>query len=303
MRHFMRLSINFIKNSIKYETNSNIYYIMETLQQGNSNKKKSMELQYLLYLLGFNIVIDGDFGPGTKAFVIQFQKNNNLSQTGICDINTWNMLYNIINSKYNKTSISLIIKLLGEIPVNVIKELYSVMEKYKINNALRLSHFLAQASHESANFTAVRENLNYSADGLKSIFGKYFPGDLANSYARNPQKIANKVYANRMGNGDEKSNTGWLYRGAGFIQLTGKQNFTEFNKVVEEDLLANPDLVASKYPLLSAGFFWDKTGLNTNADKGSSEEIIKEITKKVNGGLNGISDRISKHAKFYKLLK
>lgn len=182
-------------------------------------------------------------------------------------------------------------------------ELPMVIDKFAINNSLRLSHFLAQCSHESGNFKLVRENLNYSAEGLRKIFPKYFPTDaLAQQYARNPQAIANKVYSNRMGNGDEKSGDGFKYSGKGFIQLTGKDNYKAFSDFIGEDCVANPELVATKYPMTSAGFFFQKNGLWSICDKGDTTDIITAVTKRVNGGTIGLDDRISKFKLYYSLL-
>lgn len=184
----------------------------------------------------------------------------------------------------------------------VMLEIPSVAEKFGVNTPLRLAHFLAQCSHESANFTALKENLNYSADGLRKIFGKYFPTDaLAQQYARQPEKIANKVYANRMGNGAEATGDGFKFRGRGYIQLTGHDNYKLFDAIVPEDILANPDLVATKYPLMSAAFFFNKNGLWTICDKGDTDEVVTMVTKRVNGGTIGLSDRIAKF-KLYKSL-
>lgn len=140
----------------------------------------------------------------------------------------------------------------NHVPDDVLKKLSECIEKFHINTPLRLAHFLAQCSHESGGFKRTRENLNYSADGLKKTFPKYFPDDLADEYARKPEKIAARVYGGRMGNGDEKSKEGYKYRGRGYIQLTGKNNYRAFDKTVNDDILSNPDLVADKYPLLSA---------------------------------------------------
>lgn len=193
-------------------------------------------------------------------------------------------------------------KLKGVIPDSVLVQIPDVISKFQINTPLRLAHFLSQCSHESGNFKAVSENLNYSADGLKKIFGKYFPGDLANQYARNPEKIASRVYGSRMGNGDESTKEGYKFRGRGFIQLTGKANYQAFDAFVAEDITNNPDLVATKYPLLSAAWFFSKAGLNAVADTGSGNDVITKITKKINGGTNGLDDRIVKFNKFYPLL-
>jgi putative chitinase len=194
-------------------------------------------------------------------------------------------------------------KLKGHVPDSVIAQIPFIVSNYKVNTLLRLSHFLAQCGHESANFRAVKENLNYSAEGLNKTFKKYFPTlESAKDYARQPEKIASKVYANRMGNGNEVSKDGFKYLGRGFIQLTGKANYIEFDKSVPEDIIANPELVATKYPLASAAWFWDKNGLNAIADKGATDAVVKSITKRVNGGTIGLEDRIQHFNEFYSLL-
>ena len=145
-------------------------------------------------------------------------------------------------------------KLKGHIPDSVIAQIPSIQEKFEINTSLRLAHFLAQCGHESGNFTVTKENLSYSAERLQVIFKKYFTAESAAEYARKADKIANIVYANRMGNGNQASGEGYKFRGRGFIQLTGKDNYTAFDKTVEDDIIANPELVATKYPLLSAAW-------------------------------------------------
>jgi putative chitinase len=194
-------------------------------------------------------------------------------------------------------------KLNGVIPDNVFSQIFSVMETFQINTPLRMSHFLAQCAHESGNFKTVNENLNYGAKGLLRTFKKYFPTEAkALQYERKPEKIANLVYANRMGNGAESSGDGFKYRGRGYIQLTGKVNYESFNKMVDEDIIVNPSLVATKYPLLSAAWFWNSRLLNTLADKGATEVAVILITKKVNGGVHGLNDRLDKFKKFYSIL-
>lgn len=184
-------------------------------------------------------------------------------------------------------------KLQSKLPQAVLDEIPAIMEKFGVTNPLRLSHFLAQCAHESGNFKFVRENLNYSADGLRKIFPKYFPtAELAAKYARQPEKIANKVYGSRMGNGDEASGDGFRFRGRGFLQTTGKLNYTDFDKFVEDDILADPDLVASKYPLMSAAFFFNKNKLWDICDKGHGHENVLAVTKRVNGGTIGLNQRI-----------
>jgi len=176
----------------------------------------------------------------------------------------------------------------GYVPDEVIAQIPSVAA---ITNALRLAHFLAQCAHESGGFKVIYENLNYSADGLKATFPKYFPEPLNESYARNPAKIGARVYADRMGNGDEASGDGYTFRGRGYIQLTGKSNYANFGKAVNEDTVASPDLVATHYPLASAGFFFDSNNIWTVCDGGSTDAVITAVTKKVNGGTNGLAER------------
>lgn len=199
-------------------------------------------------------------------------------------------------------------KLLGIIPNPVINELDIIFDKYKINTILRISHFLAQCAHESGNFSVKQENLNYSAKRLQEVFGRYFTTHAkALLYERKPVKIASLVYGNRMGNGDEQSLEGYKYRGRGYIQLTGKNNYLLFDKSLNEsgldiDIIGNPDLVATTYPLISAAWFFNKNNLNEIADLGGTKEIITRVTKKVNGGTHGLDSRISYFNKFYKKL-
>lgn len=194
-------------------------------------------------------------------------------------------------------------KLKGHVPDTVIAQIPDVAAKFQINTPLRLAHFLAQCGHESGGFKHTNENLNYSADGLKKIFPKYFAqAGLAESYARQPEKIASRVYGGRMGNGDESTKEGYKFRGRGYIQLTGKSNYSEFDKFVNEDILANPDLVATQYPLLSAAWFFHKNGLNAIADKGADDATVTSVTKRVNGGTIGLPDRIKHFKEYYSLL-
>jgi len=194
-------------------------------------------------------------------------------------------------------------KLKGHIPDSVISQIPDTMQKFELNTPLRLAHFLAQTGHESGGFKATTENLNYGAKGLLSIFKKYFPTEAkAKEYERKPEKIANLVYGGRMGNGLEASGEGYKFRGRGYIQLTGKDNYKAFDAVVPEDILANPDLVASKYPLLSAAWFFHKNGLHKIADKGATDAVVTEVTKRVNGGTIGLADRIKHFKEYHNLL-
>ena len=194
-------------------------------------------------------------------------------------------------------------KLNGKLPQAVLNELPLVMEKFGISNSNRLAHFLSQVAHESGNFKLVNENLNYSSNGLMAIFKKYFPTEaLAIAYQRKPEKIANKVYGSRMGNGDEASGDGYKFRGRGYIQLTGKENYKAFSDFIGEDCVANPDLVATKYPLTSAAFFFHKNKLWDICDKGHSHDVVTAVTKRVNGGTIGLQDRINHFEEYNNLL-
>lgn len=177
------------------------------------------------------------------------------------------------------------------------------MEFYKLT-PVRAAHFFAQTAHESGGFKAFSENLNYSAQGLQGIFGKYFPGNLEESYARNPEKIANRVYASRMGNGDEKSGDGYKFRGRGALQLTGKDNYAAFAKYLgKPEIMTHPDLVATEYSFESAMFFFDKNKLWEICDKGVNDAAILALTKRINGGTHGLADRTEKTKKYFEYVK
>lgn len=194
-------------------------------------------------------------------------------------------------------------KLKGHVPDEVIAQIPGVQDKFAINSALRLAHFLAQTGHESGGFKFKSENLNYSAEILRKVFPKYFPDIVvAKQYERKPEAIASRVYGGRMGNGPEATKEGFLYKGRGFIQLTGKDNYKAFDATVEDDILANPDLVATKYPLLSAAWFWNSRKLNSIADQGATDEVVTKITKLVNGGTIGLADRIKHFKEYHQLL-
>ncbi len=170
---------------------------------------------------------------------------------------------------------------------------------FKLTNN-QAAHLFGQCAHESGGFKVFSENLNYSAEGLTKIFKKYFPTIASTAgYARNPEKIANKVYANRMANGSESSGDGWKFRGRGPIQLTGKENYTAFAASVNRpDVLTNPDIVANELAFESALWFFNKNRLFAIADAGVSVDVITKISKRVNGGTHGLDDRIEKTTKF-----
>ena len=164
----------------------------------------------------------------------------------------------------------------------------------------RAAHFFAQTAHESGGFKAFSENLNYGAKGLRGIFGKYFPTEaMARAYERKPQKIANRVYANRMGNGNEASGEGWLFRGRGALQLTGKFNFKAFSDYIgRPDVMTNPDLVATELAFESALWFFDRNKLWSICDQGTGDAAILALTKRINGGTHGLDDRRMKTKKY-----
>lgn len=262
------------------------------LKRGDNNENVRI-LQLKLGLSG-----SGNYGPKTEEYVKDFQLKSKLPVTGIVDTVTWNLI-----SKLKLPILDKIKKLEGSIPTSVLSELPRVINTFGINTELRLTHFLAQCAHESANFSIVRENLNYDSIGLQRVFRRYFPTKtIANAYQRNPQKIANRVYANRMGNGSINSNDGWNFRGRGYIQLTGKFNYNQFGNAIGENLLKNPDKVATVYPLLSAGYFFHINKLNQLSDRGDKLEVIELVTRRVNGGTNGLPDRVRYFRKFHKLL-
>jgi putative chitinase len=252
------------------------------------------------------ITSDGNFGPGTEKSVKEWQTKNGLTPDGVVGPST---LEKMGITSVIKEDVIIPIggpfnleKLKGHIPDSVISQIPETASKFNITSNLRLAHFLAQCSHESGGFKAVSENLNYSSDGLKKIFGRYFPGNLSESYAKQPEKIASRVYGSRMGNGDETTKEGYKFRGRGYIQLTGKSNYTKFAKFIGEDTVANPDLVSTKYPLASAAFFFDSNKLWSICDKGSDVTTVTSVTKRVNGGTLGLDDRIKHFNEFYKLL-
>ena len=168
--------------------------------------------------------------------------------------------------------------------------LEQLLPDYEINTPHRTAAFIAQCAHESGGFRFIKENLNYKAASLRTVFGKYFPtDDLANAYANKPEMIANRVYASRMGNGDEYSGDGYRYCGRGLIQLTGKSNYENFAASLEISAEEAAEYLATfEGAAQSACWFWESNNLNTEADAGD----IKKMTKKINGGYIGLEDRI-----------
>lgn len=245
------------------------------------------------------IVDDGDFGPMTERTLKAWQQANGLTANGIADSATLTKLGIVVTTQ----SIFKLAALKGHVPDSVIAQIPDTAAKFGITTPLRLAHFLAQCGHESGGFKVVTENLNYSANGLITTFKKYFPTlALAKSYERKPEKIANRVYSNRMGNGNEASGEGWKFRGRGYIQLTGKNNYRFFDATVSDNILENPDLVATKYPLMSAAFFFNSNNLWSICDKGADDATVTAVTRRVNGGTIGLADRLKHFKEYYKLL-
>jgi len=276
------------------------------LKKGDNNENVKLMQQKL----GIEPAVT-NFGPKTEAAVKAWQSANGLTADGIVGPATWAKIMGettsvptpIVATPIASVGGLKLDKLKGHIPDVVIAMIPDTAAKFEINTPLRLAHFLAQCGHESGGFKATQENLNYSAKGLAGIFKKYFPTEAAAApYARQPQKIASKVYGGRMGNGPESTGEGYKFRGRGYIQLTGKENYTAFGKSIGEDMVANPDMVASTYALLSAAWFFSKNGLHKIADEGASDLVVTKITKRVNGGTIGLPDRIKHFKEYYHLL-
>jgi putative chitinase len=182
------------------------------------------------------------------------------------------------------------------------KTIKAIKTYFKLTDE-QTAHFCGQISHETGEFKSFSENLNYSAKGLQTTFGKYFPGNLEESYAKQPEKIASRVYADRMGNGNEASKDGWKYRGRGAIQLTGKANYKGFSDYLKNpEIMTNPDLVATDYAFESAKYFFDKNKLWNICDKGVTDSTILSLTKRINGGTNGLDHRLELTKKYYEWL-
>jgi len=272
------------------------------LERGDNN----INVKLLQEKLGIEPI--GSFGPKTEKAVKEFQIQYGLEPDGVVKDKLWELIMK--KSMASPVPLPLanvgglkLDKLKGHIPDNVISQIPDVAVKFQINTPLRLAHFLSQCGHESGGFKLTTENLNYSAKSLLAVFKKYFPTQaLAEAYERKPEKIANRVYGGRMGNGPESSGDGSKYCGRGYIQLTGKDNYVAFGKSINEDMTANPEKVSTHYALLSAAWFFTKNGLHRIADEGANELVVTKITKRVNGGTIGLPDRIKHFKEYYKLL-
>lgn len=191
----------------------------------------------------------------------------------------------------------------GHVPDKVLVELREKALLFGLTSNLRLAHFLAQVSHESGGFLKTEENLNYSEKRLLEVFPNYFNESNSIYYANKPEKIGSRVYASRMGNRDEKSGDGYWFRGRGYLQLTGANNYVAFGKTVNENLVKFPDLVSTKYLLTSALYFFNTNKLWTLCDEGSTESTVTKLTKRINGGTIGLKHRVAEFNKFAKILK
>jgi len=268
-------------------------------------------LQEKLKQLGFDPKgVDGNFGGDTTAAVIAFQRSKGLQANGLAGPKTMAALQlgDAAPSAPVSTPVATagalnLAALAGLLPASVIAQIPETAAKFGITTNLRLAHFLAQCALESVEFTATVENLNYRAARLLAVFPKYFRGVNPAPYANNPAKIANRVYASRMGNGNEASGDGFKFRGRGYIQLTGRNNYTSFTGFIGEDCVANPDLVATKYPLASAGFFFNSNKIWPVCDQGASDATVKAVSTRVNGNPpHAVPERTKYFKKFIKAL-
>ncbi len=305
---------------------------MPVLKQGSSGSDVT-SLQQKLKALGFDPNgTDGNFGPGTRKAVIAFQQSKGLQADGIAGPATLAALEStgandaattdsanagttaaagddatanpeptpVISSAAGALNLN---GLTGKLPAAVIAQIPDTAAEFGITTNLRLAHFLAQCALESTGFTATVENLNYRAARLMQVFPKYFRGVDPAAYANNPAKIANRVYANRMGNGDEASGDGFKFRGRGYIQLTGKNNYTSFSTFVGEDCVANPDLVATKYPLASAAFYFNSNKIWAICDRGADDATVTRVSVAVNGSPpHAVPERIQNFKTFMRAL-
>lgn len=281
---------------------------MPALKQGSKGPDVT-DLQKKLKALGFDPKgVDGKFGPGTTAAVIAFQESKGLEADGTVGPATLAALQ-LTDGPNAESSSSVAIDaggalnlggLAGHVPASVIAQIPETALKFGITTNLRLAHFLAQCALESTGFTATVENLDYSTpQRILKVFGTHFHGIDPVPFVHNPQKLGNHVYANRNGNGNEASGDGFKFRGRGYIQLTGRNNYTSFSKFVGEDCVANPDLVATKFPLSSAAFYFSSNNIWAICDKGADDATVTRVSKAVNGDPpNALSERIQSFKKF-----
>ena len=290
---------------------------MPVLKQGSTGPEVTA-LQIQLKALGFDPKgTDGNFGPGTKAALIDFQKSKGLQPDGSAGPLTMVALgLSVVGTNTSQPSSATstsatsgvtltapglnLSGLTGHLPITVIAQIPETASKFGIKSNLRLAHFLAQCALESNRFKATVENLNYSAQRLLKVFPKYFKGVDPTPYANNSIKIGNRVYANRMGNGDEASGDGYRFRGRGYIQLTGRNNYTSFSNFIGEDCTVNPDLVATTYPLASAAFFFNSNNIWRICDKGANDATVTAVSTRVNGqNPHAVPERLAFFKEFF----
>lgn len=248
----------------------------------------TLTLQTILSDLDYKLILDGVAGPATAKALTNFQAARGLTPDGIAGVKTKKALAE--SAPYGK--------LAAIVPLDLIQAVEQTFKQYRINSVDSQAQFLAQVGHESAGFTQFEENLNYSFHALRKTFRRYFSDHAAETYANKPEKIANRVYANRMGNGDLDSGDGWRYRGRGAMQLTGKNNYEQYGSAIGDKTIVKDPSQVTKAPhnILSAGWYWDAHGLNyypTNTRK---------VTKLINGGLNGLEDREKRFEEYKELL-
>lgn len=269
--------------------------LLQKGSQGNDVKALQQKL---------GVVADGDFGSGTEQRVKAWQTSNGLTADGVVGDKTWAALFSttqVAPTSGAKDAVNTA-RLSGQVPDNVLAQLDDAVVKPYITNNFRLAHFLSQCCHESGNFKSTTENLNYNAHGLVATFPAYFDEASAAKYEHNAEMIASRVYANRMGNGDENSKDGFTFRGRGYIQLTGKSNYQKLSRYLGVAADENPDIVAQEYALASAAYYFTANILWALCDQGASNEVITSITKKINGGTNGLDERIKYFTHYYALL-
>ncbi len=296
---------------------------MSVLKQGSSGSNVTA-LQTKLKDLGFDPNgVDGNFGPGTASALIAYQTSKGLSADGIAGPETLAALGldgssssggpsgaasadtggGAGNGAVANTGGLNLAGLTGLLPASVIAQIPETAQKFGITTNLRLAHFLAQCALESKKFTDTQEDLNYSAKRMLEVFPKHFKNVDRAPYVNNPVRFANRVYANRMDNGDETSGDGFRFHGRGYIQLTGRKNYTSFTKFVGEDCVGNPDLVATKYPLASAGFYFKSNNIWPVCDRGTSDATVRAVSTRVNGeNPHAVPERITFFKKFIQAL-
>jgi len=256
------------------------------------------------------LTADGSFGSGTEAAVIKWQTNNGLTADGIVGDGTWGKMFGSITESVVSNGVLDLNKLKGKIPQSIFDILPDAFGKYQINTPLRASHFLGQIAHESGDFTIKTESMNYSTPSrIVEIWPSRFNLDgtggkkNASGFIKNQELLAETVYGGRMGNNNPGD--GFRFRGGGFLQLTGKEAYQGYGKYLGKSVEETADLLRSENKYAMDAACWEyviNKKLNPIADKGMTEEVIVEITKKINGGKIGLDDRRTKVKHYYSIL-